>query len=85
MFNPFHDLPKISCLMVTGDNRFKHFVKSCECFFSQTYPNKELIVINDSEKQYQDEIKRFLSGKKDVNLVLLNHKSNLGEIGIAHV
>ena len=39
-------LPLVSCLMVTR-NRFAQAQLAVQCFLSQTYPNKELIIIDD--------------------------------------
>ena len=45
--NDLHDpLPRVSCLMVTGDRAWL-CRRSVGCFLRQTYPNKELIVIDD--------------------------------------
>src|SRR5699024_6036024 len=47
-------LPKVSCLMVTADRK-QLMRRSVRCFQNQTYPNKELIVIDDG-KQDLDEL-----------------------------
>lgn len=47
------DPPKVSCVMVTADR--KELVKrSIECYRKQTYPNTELIIIDDGEEDLQD-------------------------------
>lgn len=45
--------PRVSCLMVTA-NRKKIAERSILCFKRQTYPNKELIIIDDGEEDYRD-------------------------------
>ncbi len=44
-------LPRVSCLMVTA-NRLKLASRAVRCFKNQTYPNKELVVIDDGEADY---------------------------------
>lgn len=39
------DLPLISCLCVTHQDRSEFLKKSIACFFGQTYPNKELVIV----------------------------------------
>ena len=39
--------------MVTSKNRFDFFVKSFKCYEDQTYPNKELVIVNEGPKEYQ--------------------------------
>lgn len=42
------EAPLVSCLMVTSD-RPRHAERAIECFIAQSYPNRELIVIDGSE------------------------------------
>jgi glycosyltransferase involved in cell wall biosynthesis len=42
------DVPLVSCLMVTTD-RPRLAARAVECFLAQSYPNRELIVIDGSE------------------------------------
>lgn len=50
-------LPLVSCLMVTK-NRFAMAQKSIDCFLSQTYPNRELIIVDDgNDTQLKDWVK----------------------------
>lgn len=42
------DVPLVSCLMVTS-NRPRHAERAIECFIAQSYPNRELVVIDGSE------------------------------------
>jgi hypothetical protein len=42
------DVPLVSCLMVTRD-RPRLAARAVECFLAQSYPNRELIVIDGSE------------------------------------
>jgi glycosyltransferase involved in cell wall biosynthesis len=48
---PDGGLPKISCLMVTYD-RLALAKRSIDCFATQTYPNRELVVVTNGEKDY---------------------------------
>jgi Glycosyltransferases involved in cell wall biogenesis len=43
--NPYN-IPLISCLMITK-NRLRHVKRAVSCFLNQSYPNRELIVIED--------------------------------------
>lgn len=74
------NLPKISCLLVTANDRFDYFKISCKCYFDQTYPNKELVVVNEGSKQYQEQIREHLSGRNDVQFVFLDGKYTLGSL-----
>lgn len=41
-----NDLPKVSCLLVTAD-RLPFCERAIRCYRNQTYPNKELVVVDD--------------------------------------
>lgn len=43
------EYPKITCLCPTY-GRFQHLRHTLSCFLYQTYPNKELIILNDAPK-----------------------------------
>jgi len=49
--SPPLDYPRVSCLMVTA-NRLAIAKRAVECFKSQSYPNKELIIIDDGSQDY---------------------------------
>lgn len=72
--------PKISCLLVTANGRFEHFQRSVKCYFDQTYPNKELVVVNEGTKEYQRQISEHLSGRRDVRLIFLDGWYSLGAL-----
>lgn len=76
----YKNFPKISCLMVTGKNRFEYFVKSFKCYENQTYPNKELVIVNEGPKEYQDRIKNYVSHRDDVRLIFLDGWYSLGAL-----
>jgi glycosyltransferase involved in cell wall biosynthesis len=44
-----NNMPKVSCLMVTA-NRKNLFRRSLLCFKNQTYPNRELVIVDDGEQ-----------------------------------
>lgn len=69
---------KISCLTVTACGRFETLKKSIDCYANQTYVNRELVVINEGTKQYQEEIRQYLAGRSDVKYVFLDGKYTLG-------
>lgn len=72
---PYH---KISCLLVTANGRFEYFKRSFDCYLNQTYPNRELIIVNEGSKNYQNQLKDFVNGRKDVKCVFLDGKYTLG-------
>lgn len=45
--------PRVSCLMVTG-NRKNIAKRAVRCFLNQTYPNKELVILDDGLEDYSD-------------------------------
>jgi glycosyltransferase involved in cell wall biosynthesis len=80
MFN-FEDYSKmISCLLVTSKGRFEFFKKSVDCFFYQTYKNKQLVIVNEGDKEYQEKIKDYVQGKDNVKLILLDGYYSLGSL-----
>jgi glycosyltransferase involved in cell wall biosynthesis len=50
------DLPKVSCLMVTA-NRRDLCRRSIRCYNRQTYPNRELVVVDDGEQDLTPALK----------------------------
>ena len=56
--SPLEERPLISCLMVTA-NRADIARVAIECFSEQTWPNKELVIIDDGEEDYGDMIEGF--------------------------
>ena len=67
--------PLVSCLCVTN-NRPALLKRAIQCYFSQTYPSKELVVI-----AYDSDIKSHqvleLMADKSINLVKIAHSRNL--------
>jgi glycosyltransferase involved in cell wall biosynthesis len=56
-----NNVPKISCMMVTKD-RLTQAKIAIGCFLNQTYPNKELVIVCDSQdgvKNYADSLEDF--------------------------
>ncbi len=49
--NISNSIPRVSCLMVTA-NRMRLAERAVNCFKNQTYPNKELVVIDDGKEDY---------------------------------
>ena len=47
------DLPKVSCVMVTA-NRKALCRRAVRCFERQSYPNRELVVVDDGEQDLSD-------------------------------
>ena len=76
----FENFPKLSCLMVTSKNRFDFFVKSFKCYEDQTYPNKELVIVNEGPKEYQKKISNHVAHRDDVRFVFLDGWYSLGAL-----
>lgn len=72
--------PKISCLMVTANGRFETFRRSYASYLSQTYSNRELLIVNEGSAEYQDFIKRHTAGRPDVRHLFLKGKYTLGAL-----
>lgn len=46
------EYPLISAILLAGRVQLEDILNSIECFKAQTYPNKELIIVNNVESQY---------------------------------
>lgn len=80
MFLTDGPLPKISCLLVTAAGRFDYFRRSVRCYADQTYPNRELVVVNEGPREYQDQIAAHLADRGDVRLIFIDGKYTLGSL-----
>lgn len=58
-------LPKVSALLVTRDTRLELARQSIACFEAQTYPEKELVIVDDGET---GELGRYLWGLRSPSL-----------------
>ena len=65
--------PKISCLMVTA-NRLYIAKRAIKCFANQSYPNKELIIIDDGEENYKNILKDY--SKFEIKYVKVKKQKN---------
>lgn len=65
------DIPKISCLLVTAAGRLERLRLSYRCYLNQTWPNRELVIVNDGPFEYQREISELVRGRDDVRCVFL--------------
>ena len=43
--------PLLSAIMLTGNNTLSDIMLAIDCFKAQTYPNKELIIVNNAKNQ----------------------------------
>lgn len=73
-------LPLISCLLVTANGRLDYFKRSLRCYIDQTYPNKELVIVNEGSEEYQQNIKECVNSlnRQDIRLIFLNGSYTLG-------
>ncbi len=63
-------LPKISCLTVTA-NRLVLLKEAIACYLSQTYSNRELVIVTAAGQRYRNAICDYLRwlGREDIRLV----------------
>jgi glycosyltransferase involved in cell wall biosynthesis len=54
--------PLVSCVMITA-NRGDLVRRSVQCFSYQTYPNRELIVIDDGNEDLEPILQRYVPGR----------------------
>lgn len=47
------EYPLVSAIMLAGNNPIEHVKKAIRCFQSQTYPYKELIIVNNAKTQLE--------------------------------
>jgi len=78
-FEQAADRPLVSCLMVTS-GRFEMAKRSIHCFCKQTYPNKELVIIDNDDT---DSLANWVKTLRDSRLVYIhlpNERKPLGEL-----
>lgn len=66
--------------MITAKGRFEYFRRSYQNYVDQTYPNKELVIVNDEISDYQKQIADFVADRNDVLLVFLRQRYTLGNL-----
>lgn len=73
-------LPLVS-FIVTSFNYEKYVIKTLESIKNQTYENIEIIVVDDkSTDNSVEKIKEFVNKHKDLNITLLEHEINKGQM-----
>lgn len=76
-------LPKISCLLiVTNKWRFTYLLRSLQCYLDQSYPNRELLIVNEGPSEYQNQIQSHIDslGRTDIRCVWLDGYYTLGAL-----
>ncbi|MGI9570307.1 MAG: glycosyltransferase family A protein [Desulfobulbia bacterium] len=73
-------LPKISSLLVTAGGRYDYFKRSYQCWLDQTYPNRELVIVNEGPVEYQQQIKELIGDRPDVKYIFLDGYYTLGAL-----
>lgn len=77
---PFDDEgPRISCLMVTA-NRARLAERSVDCFLAQTWPNRELVIVDDGEEDYAPLLARVPAERLIHHRLPKNPATTLGEL-----
>jgi glycosyltransferase involved in cell wall biosynthesis len=71
--------PKISCVTVTN-GRVALLKKSIHCYLSQTYSNKELIVLSQGSKDANEQIGSHIDSlqRRDIQFITCDPKMSLG-------
>lgn len=71
--------PKVSCLTVTANRKYL-MQRAIQCFQNQTYPNKELVIVDDGEQDLDDLLTELPS--EEVRYVKLENKpeNTLGKL-----
>ncbi len=73
-------LPLVS-FIVTSFNYEKYVIKTLESIKNQTYENIAIIVVDDkSTDNSVEKIKEFAHHNKDLNITLLEHEINKGQM-----
>lgn len=82
MLNLQTKTPKISCLLVTAGGRFEYFQRSVKCYMDQTYPNRELLILNEGPKEYQEQIADYVVSleRPDIRMQFLDGYYTLGAL-----
>ena len=66
--------PLLSAIMLVGRTSPKDVVQAIKCFKSQSYPNKELIIVNNAANQYEAASLNIIA---EDNIFLIDTPSNL--------
>ncbi len=70
-------LPLVTCIMITA-NRGHLVHRSAQCFASQSYPNKELLVIDDGNEDLEPILARYAPGQFRYIKIQKKDGQNLG-------
>lgn len=77
---PFSDTgPRISCLMVTA-NRVAIARRSIRCFAAQSWPNRELVIVDDGEQDYAPLIAHLPPGRARIVKLPRDPETTLGHL-----
>lgn len=72
-------VPKISCVTVTT-GRVDHVKNSTQCYLSQTYPNRELVILSQGDDAANKEILGYVKslGRDDIMFLTADPRISLG-------
>ncbi len=62
------DVPLVSAIMLAGHTALPDILSAIECFRAQTYPYKELIIVNNAKSQF-DAASLNIQAQRDVALI----------------
>ena len=72
---------KVSCMMLTY-KRLEAFQRALDCYMSQTYKDKELVVVSNGTSEYNDKIRDMTIKYPDINFVRIDkpHSFTTGDL-----
>ena len=70
----------VSVIIPTYKRKLDFVSKALQSVLNQTYPNIEIVVIDDSPDDfpYRDEIKNYIDGQKNDKILYIRNEKNLG-------
>ena len=79
MLSPNREHTKVSCVTVTN-GRLDQLHQSVRCYVQQTYPEKELVIVSQGDKDVNQQIRKFVNelGRKDILFVEAPEALSLG-------
>lgn len=72
-------IPKISCLTVTK-NRFDLLINSISCYRNQSYSNKQLVIVSQSDPYTNSLIEDYTKDQSDIIFVTASESKSLGAL-----
>jgi len=71
------DYPLVSCIMLAGRTSLQDVLSAIECFKAQTYPYKELVIVNNAKTQFEAS-ELNLTAKREIFFIDTPHLLSAG-------